>query len=72
MIQESCTQTGVEMDVLNARWLSCQVCLLKYAPLEQRKAVKSIVRDMETTGFDDEGTYVCGMQVYMYHGCCNC
>ena len=52
--------------VLHTNWggegsVECQVCqvrLLKYAPLEQRKAVKSIVRDMETTGFDDEGIYI--------------
>ena len=68
MLQEFCTQTGVEKEVLNARWLSCQVRLLKYAPLEQRKAVKSIVRDMETTGFDDEGIYI---YVYVEHKCCN-
>lgn len=55
MIQEFCTKTGVEKEVLNARWLSCQVRLLKYAPLEQRKAVKSIVQDMEATGFEDDG-----------------
>ena len=58
MMQEFCTQTGVEKEVVNARWLSCQVRLLKYAPLEQRKAVKSIVRDMEAIGFDDEGMYM--------------
>lgn len=58
MIQEFCTRTGVEKDVFTARWLSCQLRLLKYAPLEQRKAVKMIVHDMDTTGFDDEGMYI--------------
>ena len=52
---------------MNARWLSCQTRLFKYAPLEHKKVVKAIVHDIETTSFADEGRLTINYNCFSVH-----
>ena len=36
MINAFCQLSGLQREVMNARWLSCKTCLFKYAPLEHK------------------------------------
>ena len=62
MVQEFCKLTGLEKEVIKARWLSFQKRIFMYAPLETKKAVTLIVHEMEMTPCDDEG----GLQILIF------
>lgn len=50
-----CMQTETEEDVIENRWRKFQEQILKYAPLEQKKSVKSIVKDYHSIEEDAAG-----------------
>ena len=66
MMYEFSEMKGVEKEVLNARHLSCEHRLFKYAPLEKKKTVKAILQDMRVSGPDSEGIFNL-VHYYMYH-----
>ena len=59
--------SGLQREVMNARWLSCPTRLFKYAPLENQKVVKAIFHDIETTGFADEGRLTINYNCFSVH-----
>ena len=67
MINAFCQLSGLQREVMNARWLSCQTLLFKYAPLEHKKVVKAIGHDIETTGFADEGRLTINYNRFSVH-----
>ena len=56
MISAFCMQTETEEDSIESRWRKFQEQILKYAPLEQKKSVKSIVKDYHSIKEDAAGT----------------
>ena len=67
MINTFCQLSGLQREVMNARWLSCQTRLFKYVPLEHRKVVKAIVHNIETTSCADEGMLTINYNCFSVH-----
>ena len=63
MINEFCLQTGTDEDAVRERWTRCQELIIKYAPLEQKKAVKALLRDMTLVDEENDGM-TCSMVLY--------
>ena len=55
MLSEFCLLTGANEDSIKRRWTRCQERVLKYAPLEQKKVVKELLREMNITDRKCEG-----------------
>ena len=55
MMNEFYLQTGTEEDAVRERWTRCQERIIKYAPLEQKKAVKALLRDMTLVDEENDG-----------------
>lgn len=47
MMSEFCQITGVDENTLSDKWERCHKSIRKYAPLEQKKSVKSLLQDIK-------------------------
>ena len=56
MLHEFCLLTGFDENTIKERWARCRDRIMKYAPLEQKKIVKSLLRDMDAADMECEGT----------------
>ena len=55
MMNEFYLQTGTDEDSVRERWARCQTSIMKYAPLEQKKAVKTLLSDLTSVDEENEG-----------------
>ena len=55
MLNEFCLLTGADEGTIKERWTRCRDRIIKYAPLEQKKVVKELLRDMNATDRGCEG-----------------
>ena len=56
MLHEFCLLTGVEENSFKEKWSRCQDRIMKYAPLEKKKAVQDLLRDINAIENECEGT----------------
>lgn len=56
MLGEFCRLTGAEESVFHQNWLKYESTIFKYAPLEQKKAVKKLVSQYLKGDRDNAGT----------------
>ena len=68
MTNEFYLQSGTNEDAAKERWARCQERILKYAPLEQKKAVKALLKDMTCVEEMNDGmTYAMVLYIlFMY------
>ena len=55
MMNEFYLQTGRDEDFVRERWARCQASVMKYALLEQKKAVKTLLSDLTSVDEEKEG-----------------
>ena len=67
MLNEFCSLTGLEEGKFKDTWAKYEKLVIKYAPLEQKKTVKSLLRQYQSNECDNAGRcYVCILCMYMY------
>lgn len=55
MINAFCLITGANVEECDQQWMKCQEQILKYAPLEQKKSVKTIMKNFNAMEDSDAG-----------------
>ena len=55
MLNAFCMLTGANDEEFDQQWMKCQEQILKYAPLEKKKSVKTIMKNFSAIEDSDTG-----------------